>query len=125
MKTKFSMNYIMTHRGCYSRWQIFLLFLLTFKITFTLKDIIESKIPNKDKFWFLWNCCNFDYKKRKECYDQSSKTREIIEKYFPYSSSPGWVYNYCSSWCSTSYGSASEQNTILNDILEYSNKFNK
>ncbi len=125
MKTKFTMNYIMTHRGCYSIWQIFLLFLLTFKITYTLKDIIESKIPNKDKFWFLCNACDFNYEKREECYSQSEKTRKIIEKYFPYSSSPGWVGYDCNSWGSTTDGSASEQNTILNDILEYSNKFNK
>ncbi len=124
MKTKFTKDDIMTSRGCYEKKDVDRIFPKKKKIV-TLKDIINSKIPHKDKIWFLWNSCQFVYSEREECYNNSKKIQKIIKKYFPLSTFPGWVDCDFNAWFSFTHGSASEKSTTLNEILKYSKKFDK
>jgi hypothetical protein len=123
MKTKFTIGYIMNHRGCYTKWKIILLFLLNSKITYTLKDIINTKIPNKDKFWFLFHYCNFNSKMKRELYNQSIETRKIFEEYDSFTGD-GFIFNFHYFYYSDSNELSPKQQVILNEILKYSKKYN-
>jgi len=118
MKTTFTPKFIKDNKECYSLLQVNKLSFIKQK-TITLEDIIKSEIPFKDKIWFIWANCSFDWDKRIECYRQSKKIQEIFNKY-------GWVVDdfIYLSWTSVLGPGLpiSEQKTILSEVLKYSKK---
>ena len=56
MKTDFTKEFILSQRGCYSREQVIALSFID-KETITLKDMLTSELPIKDKFWWLCKKC--------------------------------------------------------------------
>lgn len=120
MKTKFTPKFIKENKGCYSLKQVNSLSFIKQK-SITLEDVFKSKIPFKDKIWFLISNCDFDYENRRKCFYGSKKLQELYTKKY---SSLGVDF---SSWCSSLICSAglyfkSEENTILSEILEYLDK---
>lgn len=124
MKIKFTKTYVINHRGCYNKEQVLNLSFINKRII-KIEDIINSEIPYKDKIFFIWVMCEFNYKEKLELYNNSEKIQKILSKY--YSNASGWRLHSCSYFSYLSFGepayTKSEQNIILQEILEYSKKF--
>ena len=56
MKKEFTKEFILSERGCYSREQVNALSFINNEII-TLKDMLTSELPLKDKFWWLCKKC--------------------------------------------------------------------
>jgi hypothetical protein len=56
MKKEFTKEFILSERGCYSRDQVNALSFINNE-TITLKDMLTSELPLKDKFWWLCKKC--------------------------------------------------------------------
>ena len=115
MKTMFNKTFIRKNKGCYTLKQVNQLSFINNK-EITLKDIIKSEIPNKDKIWFIWNNCNFDYNKRLECYNQNEKIKNI------FTSGRGFAsvcYDFVIFSGTVGFYPKLQQNTILNEVYKF------
>ncbi len=56
MKKEFTKEYILLEKGCYSRGKVEELSFINKEII-TLKDMLTSELPLKDKFWWLCRKC--------------------------------------------------------------------
>ena len=56
MKKEFTKAFILSERGCYSREQVESLSFINQEVI-TLKDMLTSELPLKDKFWWLCKKC--------------------------------------------------------------------
>jgi len=60
---KFTKHFIRKNKGYYTLKQVNQLSFINNK-EITLKDIINSEIDIKDKYWFIYNNCNFNVDER-------------------------------------------------------------
>lgn len=115
---KFTKTFIRKNKGCYTLKQVNQLSFINNKVI-TLDDIINSEISIQDKFWFLYNNCNFTYAEKVKVFKNNKKLNEIYI-------SSSWVCSVCNSWSAVAIGSVGLSNKQLQIILgEFTKYLNK
>lgn len=93
MKKTFTQNYMAENRGCYSFVKLLELGFYSNEVI-TIEDIMNCEIPQKDKFWFLFNKCELTKLQKQElCLDLAEIVLPIYENKYPENKTPREAIN--------------------------------